>query len=413
MEDNASVVRANLDWFQSSGIMRPADGFWGVAERLAVLDDNEAADKIRQAFPSHTMLRPGLAVLEHRRADCTLETAFLFDLAADVLADETLRKIADNLIDFLMDRSALRNTEADSPDRDLWGWALLPGRTRSYWADDNAWMATLFLALAQRGRENVREPGLAAARTLCRQATGFMQHIERNGPRVAPPTDTPYQTCKRFAPHWMGLVTMALAHASAIDDALPWLDAVEPYYRCVLDGPPEWDQRYQRPVPGKPAWPITEYAYLALTGSIVVARGVDEAAKAAQYSADLLAAKQADDGHIPSRGAIEAPSGENLADLVYTDNWAALGFYHAWRVFGKKRYRDAFERSLRFLARIQDRSDDVVFRGCWRGMYDTAAGCWGGGDRYEGGGGSIYSGWTNAPIAWAFLFNQSGESLLA
>jgi hypothetical protein len=35
----------------------------------------------------------------------------------------------------------------------------------------------------------------------------------------------------------------------------------------------------------------------------------------------------------------------------------------------------------------------------------------GGGDRYEGGAGSIYSGWTNAPIGLAFLMESSGTSL--
>ena len=38
-------------------------------------------------------------------------------------------------------------------------------------------------------------------------------------------------------------------------------------------------------------------------------------------------------------------------------------------------------------------------------------GRWGGGDRVEGGAGSIYSGWTNAPIALAFLMESSGASL--
>ena len=37
----------------------------------------------------------------------------------------------------------------------------------------------------------------------------------------------------------------------------------------------------------------------------------------------------------------------------------------------------------------------------------------GGGDRYEGGANSIYSGWTNAPIAWAFLINSGVGSLFA
>ena len=37
-------------------------------------------------------------------------------------------------------------------------------------------------------------------------------------------------------------------------------------------------------------------------------------------------------------------------------------------------------------------------------MYDMKAKAWGGGNCYEGGAGSIYTGWTNAPIAWAVAF---------
>ena len=66
----------------------------------------------------------------------------------------------------------------------------------------------------------------------------------------------------------------------------------------------------------------------------------------------------------------------------------------------KPEYRAAFEQSARLLIDIQDSESNPVFKGCWRGMYDLKAGEWGGGDCYEGGAGSIYSGWTNAPISW-------------
>jgi len=45
-------------------------------------------------------------------------------------------------------------------------------------------------------------------------------------------------------------------------------------------------------------------------------------------------------------------------------------------------------------------------------MYDCQAGEWGGGNRFEGGRGSIYSGWTNAPVSMAFLLELTGSDLL-
>lgn len=55
------------------------------------------------------------------------------------------------------------------------------------------------------------------------------------------------------------------------------------------------------------------------------------------------------------------------------------------------------------LVEMQDTSPDLTFHGCWRGMFDCKERTYGGGNCYEGGAGSIYSGWTNAPIALGML----------
>ena len=66
---------------------------------------------------------------------------------------------------------------------------------------------------------------------------------------------------------------------------------------------------------------------------------------------------------------------------------------------------------LKLLLQIQDTAPEKQFAGCWRGMYDLSTGSWGGGDRYEGGAASIYTGWTNAPISLAICFALRGEAL--
>ena len=129
-------------------------------------------------------------------------------------------------------------------------------------------------------------------------------------------------------------------------------------------------------------------------------------------AADVLVSHQSTLGHYAAEHD-EAPIAPHLADLIYTQNWATLGLYHAWKLFGDERYRISFQSSLDFLARIQDRSPDPIFAGCWRGMYDTQSGQWGGGEQFEGVARSIYSGWTNAPIAWSFLFDRFEQGLFA
>ena len=54
MERNARIAEAarrNLKWFERSGVMDPADGGWGVAERLSVAED-PALKKMLNEFPA-------------------------------------------------------------------------------------------------------------------------------------------------------------------------------------------------------------------------------------------------------------------------------------------------------------------------------------------------------------------------
>ena len=47
-------LQKSLNWFETSGIMTPADGSGGVAERLVITENNQALEKINSMFPLHT-----------------------------------------------------------------------------------------------------------------------------------------------------------------------------------------------------------------------------------------------------------------------------------------------------------------------------------------------------------------------
>ena len=217
----------------------------------------------------------------------------------------------------------------------------------------------------------------------------------------------------RMNPHWIGLLTMAFAHAQAADPGTDYSDVVHAYYASyVLRGPPAFDQA-SRGAARRHPWSISEYAYLSLTASVCARFFNNDAARAAlEKAVGVLLGCQSDQGHFPSEH-YETPDAPNLVDLVYTQNWATLGLLHAARVLGDSACGKAVDRSLELLAGIQDTSAQPWLAGCWRGLYDVATGRWGGGDLSEGGANSIYSGWTNAPIALAFLFSATGESLFA
>ena len=410
--DKQAVVCRNLRWFKNSGIMRPSDGFWGVAERILVTADNQALDRIQRTFTCQTRLAPDVRALEHRRPDCNVQTALLFDLAAEALGDPSYKTIADNVIDYLVRRSGLRQTGETVPTADLWGWSN-PISSHDCWTDDNAWVATLLLVLGWRGRPGLSEAGIAAGRALNQLLQPVAQHLCHHGKDA--PLPEVHMDGLNLSPHWLGLVTMALAHTAAADPDGDYAGFVEAYFTHAASTPPSYpDDVRPATEPTLQRWTLSEYGYLALAGAIVARQfELSVARDAARTAADALVAHQCETGHFPAEYP-EAPTGPHLADLIYTQNWATLGLYHAWLLFDRdQKYRRALDQSLAFLERIQDRCGEPWYDGCWRGLYDTRLGTWGGGNRHEGGQGSLYSGWNNAPIALAFLFDLTGESLFA
>ena len=81
--------------------MNPSDGYWGVAERIVLLPGNESIAKINKEFPSQTKLNETAVLLEHRRADCNLQVAYLFDLAGSYFKNKQYKLIANNIINFV------------------------------------------------------------------------------------------------------------------------------------------------------------------------------------------------------------------------------------------------------------------------------------------------------------------------
>ena len=101
----------NIRWFENSGVMHPADGFWGVAERLVALDIEESIRKeIVEKFASRTMLKNSFAV-ESRRPDCNFETAVMFLLFGELANDEKRFATGENILDYLYFRSAMMRSK--------------------------------------------------------------------------------------------------------------------------------------------------------------------------------------------------------------------------------------------------------------------------------------------------------------
>ena len=400
MESMIEAVRRNLKWFRRSGVMVPADGSWGVAERLSVAD-GAALEMMLREFPAWTRTREGY-VLEQRRADCNFEAALLFLYAGECGVDADAHKTGESILDFLYFRSGLLNRFDKRYPAGSWNWSHIR-RESVVFFDDNAWCVFIPLAIAKRYPELDAKYDLTKwALTLADEFIPAMRRsFQTENPEV-PGTwgDPQFQWRGRFElPHWGSLATMALSRASQVKPIPAWRDEVRRYHDYVAGALDNFT--------------VSEHAY-ALLGAAEAYRTFGEQAdcELAERAAKLILAKlDPATGNIPAEH-YEAPKGEHLVDTIYTLNWSFLALQMAAELTGNATIAAAKAKQAELLLSIQDRSDSDFFNGCWRGMFDLKTKSWGGGNCYEGGAGSIYTGWTNAPISLGLLLETRKSSLL-
>ena len=391
------AVRRNLEWFCNSGVMDPPDGSWGVAERIAVTKDHTAIEKICRAFPAWNEF-DGYCVIEPRRPDCNFETALLFLLAGRKFGSEEFTRTGENLLMYLYNRSGMI-----FPENSVWNWSNItkqPGR----WFDDNGWCGVIQFRIAALRPDldrkyRMRGRALRLARLLAAgvdRSLGADQEISHG----SWPDPEGFWLGEPRLPHWGAVALLAGTAALAVEP--------DPVLAIQL-------RRYYEYVGGRLDTFIASELCYALLGAAFAANVTGEEFYldlTARTAAAVLRRIDPATGNLPAEHC-EAPKGAHLVDLIYTANWALLGLQAAAGVTGDEAVREAYRKLLELLTAVQDRSDNPAFRGCWRGMYDLRAGEWGGGDLFEGGQNSIYTGWTNAPIALGLLLAADRTSLAA
>jgi len=400
-EEISKSLTENINWFINSGVMIPEDGKWGVAERIAVTENNSALDKMYSSFPAWTEF-DGYSIIEQRRADCNFETALLFLLASEALDNKKYYQIAVNILDFLYFRSGMLNRFDEKYPAACWNWSHIQWGN-AIWFDDNGWNCAIQLMIANKypkldKKYQMKEWALKLAGSMLE---GFNRSFGL-------PTNDKLEICcdpqsmwlgRLNLPHWGSLACMAFAFAYREENKSQYLDAITKYHQYL------WSK--------KDTLIVSEDAY-ALIGATLAASLTNDvtAQKVSNYFGEKLLSKMdIQTGNVPAEH-YEAPIGPYLVDMIYTVNWALLGMQIKASLENSSKYREAFEAMLNLTLSIQDNSQEKQFAGCWRGMFDLESGAWGGGDCYEGGANSIYTGWTNAPVAWTMAFEILKTSLL-
>lgn len=398
------AVQKNAGWFRQSGVMCPANGEWGVGERIAVMTGNEAAGKICSGFPAYTPY-DGYVVIESRRADCNFQTAAMFLLLSECTGNPEDRKTADRILDFLYCRSGLLNRACEDHPLDVWHWSHV-WREWYLWIDDNSWCAILQILLGTRYPElNQKYDCIRRGVNLAKVLLNVFRRTYNLNWEVTDDSSPLRDSAKEFwgnlsMPHFGGLLILALILA---DQTAP-----EPEFRtAALDYASFFNRNLEK-------YDSSQLSYLLITMPLAAKFYPQE--PLFRTLLDRTARKLRENiqknpyGNLPAEHH-EAPCGPHLADTIYTVNWAFLGMVNLSAYTGKEEDRAAAEKMASMLLKIQDTAQEKQFSGCWRGMYDLAAGTWGGGDCHEGGANSIYTGWTNAPVSIALLLFATGKGL--
>ena len=378
-----NAVEKNLSWFRNSGVMVPENGLWGVAERAAVKSNNAIA-KILYSFPAWSE-KDDSFIIEQRRADCNFQTAWLFLKADKLFPGKGYGEIGRNILDFLYFRSGLLERAENARIPANWNWSHIK-RESAVWYDDESWCIFIQLKIAEEfpeldERYKMRSWALKLAESLYAAVTA---ENDDNGWRG-----------RLAKPHWGALATMALAESSKYQNCDKYYEFCKKYF-SELESPD-----------------VSEDAY-ALIGAMNCALKFDcefFRQTACKYADKIIAKFDEEYSTVPSEHATEAPVGKEFADLIYTINWVLLGM-REFSLAENGKYRPQLDKIIDLLVSIQDDSESLSFKGCWRGMYDVKNHTWNCGDMYEGGSGSIYTGWTNAPISLGLLFECIGKSFL-
>ena len=388
-----------------------------------------------EGFRSKIYADGSQSVLWWRRADDVAESAGALALAGSVLKRSDLARIGSNLADWLTTKSALYGGDFADPKHPafgLAGWNDVPryyGSAHGYhqlWGDDNAraWLGLLRTAAAlrtDRFDERLAQQLLAMTRLTGRSgfavthtevpalATGgWERHFKGSHEDLSPHFQAYVQACLLWGARVSGF---PLLRERASRGIRRLMEVYPSGWSATNDQFNQERARMLLPL----AWLVrledtAEHREWLRRVAMDLTRDMDAS------GAILTKIKQgptSNEAYGTAETTLIQSNGDPNTDLLYTANFALVGLHEAAAATGESVYRDTEDRLVRFLCRIQVRSEtQPQLDGGWFRGFDYGRWEYWGSDADVGW--SLYSmetGWISGEILSVLALRQMQTSL--
>lgn len=365
------------------------------------------------------------------RNDCMGEVAMLLALDAAVSNRRDGNKVAAHLLDYIFGDSGLAigpRADPKNPGYGLIGWEV--DQPYKYWGDDNARALLGMLAVSSLQRESRWSDGIARNLLANLRTSGInglrpnyisQAGLEKVGWRYYWQQNRANNTTHMTA--WL-LACFCWAYEKTRFE--PFLTRAEAGCRTLMTAYPKWEYNN-----GSGSFELAR-ALLPLAWLVRVQDTPEHREWLQRIARDLLAL-QDDSGAIReilapgnSKWSVNSnarygvcetsliqDNSDTVADMLYTCNFALIGLHEAAAATGDRTYADAEEKLVKFLCRIQIRSEaHPELDGAWYRAFNFGNWqYWASNADIEWGPWCTETGWTQPWIAGTLALRQMKTSL--
>jgi hypothetical protein len=410
----SEALRRSMQWFRGQAVYS-IDSNKGVIEGF---ESNIRSD-------GKQLMRAWL------RADCIAESALAFAYDYAIHGNPDSKQLAEHMLDTVwMDRSFYNDRPGDS-DYGLVNWY---DRRPVFYGDDNARVILATLAARSvldndRWDEWVSACLLANLRTT--GADGFRRPFLETGKSFANGRDWKFyegESYTHLAPHYQCYLWACYLWAYAMTGCEPFLTKAKKAIRITMEATPsrwKWTNGLTQ-----------EIARMILPLSLLVEiEDTEEHRSWLTQMTDMLLSRMEPCGSVrdmlgPLENGRYPPPRSNeeyglheaslmqeeddpVCDLLYTANWGLIGLHEAYAATGDVKLKEAEDRLISFLCRIQVRSvAHPYLDGAWmRSFDDLKWEYWGSSADNGWGPWCVETGWTNSWIATVLSMRTRGTRL--